>query len=73
MFETWNYSWIGGCLVSSICRRWGLCLGAKAPSVETVAAELDRRFGLRERVSSSMAMNENDRESDFGLSACCRC
>ena len=64
--ETWNYGWIGGCLAAAFVAA-GIYALVKAPTVETVAAELDRRFGLRERLSSSMAMNENDRESDFGL------
>jgi hypothetical protein len=64
--SAWNYSWIGGCLVAAFAAA-GIYAFVKAPSVEAVAAELDRRFGLRERLSSSIAMTEVDRDSDFGL------
>ena len=65
--STWNYSWIGGCLAAAFAAA-GIYALVKAPSqVEMVAAELDRRFGLRERLSSSIGMTEVDRESDFGL------
>jgi hypothetical protein len=64
--EVWNYSWIGGCLAAAFAAA-GIYSLVTAPSIETVAAELDRRFGLRERLSSSVAMSEDDRESSFGL------
>ena len=64
--ETWNYGWIGGCAVAALLSAV-IYAFAKAPNLDAVAAELDRRFGLRERLSSSMAMKENERESDFGL------
>ena len=64
--STWNYTWIGGCLIAAFAAA-GIYALVKAPSQEVVAAELDRRFGLRERLSSSIGMTEVDRESDFGL------
>ncbi len=38
-----------------------------APSKQAVAAEVDRRFGLRERLSSSISLDADSRSSDFGL------
>lgn len=63
--DVWTYSWIGG----------GLALGLLAASIWTyvvrrssidAAIELDRRFGLKERVSSTLALNEQERASEVG-------
>lgn len=64
--QTWNTAWIGGCIVAAL-------LGSliysvlNAPSTDRVALEVDKRFGLNERLSSSMLMTKADRESDFGI------
>ena len=62
----WNQAWIiGGAMVALIASIaytfW------KAPPVSWVAAEVDRRFGLRERLSSSIELGEQDRHSAFGI------
>lgn len=63
--DVWTYSWIGG----------GLALGLIAASIWTyvvrrssidAAIELDRRFGLKERVSSTLALNDAERTSEVG-------
>ena len=38
--EVWNYSWIGGCLAAAFAAA-GIYSLVTAPSIETVAAELD--------------------------------
>lgn len=65
-FNTWVYSWIGACagaaLIAAAVYAW-----MTAPSAESVAAEVDKRFGLKERLSSSMTLEETERETDFGI------
>jgi tetratricopeptide (TPR) repeat protein len=65
-FRTWVYAWMGGSLlaafISALTYAW-----VKVPSVESVATEVDRRFGLKERLSSSMTLDQQDRASDFGV------
>ena len=63
---TWAYSWIGGSAVAAFVAAAAYAM-TTAPSIEAVAEEVDRRFGLRERLSSSMSLEDIDRESDFGL------
>ncbi len=65
-FSKWTYGWIGGAAMGALVLA-GLYAIVTAPSVASVAAEVDRRFGLRERVSSSMSLGAKDRETDFGL------
>ena len=63
---TWAYSWIGGSVLAALIASAGYAM-TTAPSTDAVAAEVDRRFGLRERLSSSMTLEDIDRDSDFGL------
>jgi hypothetical protein len=65
-YTTWVYAWLGGSAVAAIIAAAGYAL-LTAPSVDTVATEVDKRFGLRERLSSSLTLEELDRESDFGI------
>ncbi|MEM8666305.1 MAG: hypothetical protein AAGG48_02230 [Planctomycetota bacterium] len=65
-FETWVYAWIGGTTVAALLAAATYVL-VTAPSVESVAVEVDKRFGLRERLSSSMTLHEEERDSEFGL------
>ena len=65
-FNTWAYSWIGGAAVAALLSATVFAL-VSAPTATEVAAEVDRRFGLRERISSSMTLDQRDQESDFGL------
>ena len=64
-FQTWTYAWIGGCTLAAVLSAAIYAL-SYAPSKTDVAAEVDRRFGLRERLSSSMTLAEAERDSDFG-------
>ena len=65
-FWIWTYAWIGGCILAATIAAviYGL---ATAPTRQSVASEVDRRFSLRERLSSSMSLADRDRESDFGI------
>lgn len=64
--QTWNLAWIIGCVSTAFLGAMVYCL-VKAPDTERVALEVDRRFGLNERLSSSLSMTVEDRESDFGI------
>jgi hypothetical protein len=65
-FTTWIYAWIGGCSVAALVAA-AVYAVVTAPSVAAVAAEVDSRFGLRERLSSSLTLASEERETDFGL------
>ena len=64
-FQTWTYAWIGGSTLVAIVSALAYAI-LTAPSKVEVAAEVDRRFGLRERLSSSLTLPDHERESDFG-------
>jgi len=65
-FRSWIYAWVGGCTIAAFLAA-GLYAIVTAPAKESVAAEVDRRFGLRERLSSSMTLPEQERDSNFGI------
>ena len=65
-FNTWSQTWIVGSLVAALLAAVGYALST-APTQTAVATEVDRRFGLRERLSSSLTLDDRDRDSDFGL------
>jgi septal ring factor EnvC (AmiA/AmiB activator) len=64
--EKWNLTWILGSIGVAVMGSLIYAL-AGAPSSARVALEVDKRFGLNERLSSSLSMTEADRESEFGL------
>lgn len=61
----WYASWLASALVIgllvSVIMTW---IGR--PSLTDAAEEVDRRFQLKERLSSALALNEADRETNFG-------
>ena len=63
--NTWCWSWLGGGLgaglLLALVWTWLVRHGAME-----AALEIDRRFGLKERVSSSLALTPNELESDVG-------
>jgi hypothetical protein len=65
-YRTWVYAWLGGSTVAAFLAATGYAL-LTAPSIDAVATEVDRRFGLQERLSSSLTLEDLDRESDFGV------
>ena len=64
--ETWNLAWIVGTIAVAVLGSLIYAIVA-APSRDRVALEVDKRFGLNERLSSSLSMTPADRESEFGL------
>lgn len=65
-YDAWTTNWIAGGIAAAVAT--AIAYGfITAPTRQSVAAEIDRRFELRERVSSSMALKESDRATDFGL------
>ncbi len=66
-FEVWVGRWLGGSFAVAILAAI-LFATLRAPSRDTVATEIDRRFGLRERISSAVAIRDDDRDSAFGHS-----
>ncbi|KAA5542756.1 hypothetical protein FYK55_14645 [Roseiconus nitratireducens] len=62
----WNRAWIFGSLAAAVLIALGYSL-LTAPSPQRVALEVDKRFGLQERLSNSLSMSATDRESDFGI------
>ncbi len=65
-YNTWVYAWLGGSAVAALLSAIAYTV-VVAPSVESVATEVDKRFSLKERLSSSMTLDDVDRESDFGV------
>jgi len=64
-FEFWGGTWIASAavlsaLIASAIAWW------RRPTPIATAVEIDRRFGLRERCSSSLSMNADDRDSAIG-------
>ncbi len=61
----WYGSWLGGAVVLGfIINTVRTYLGR--PSLNAAAMEIDRRFGLRERLSSSLMLSAEDRETELG-------
>lgn len=63
--QNWNLAWVGGSLAVAIIAALIYAL-ANAPSVQQVALEVDKRFRLNERLSSSLTMSSSDRGTNFG-------
>lgn len=63
--QVWFWGWIGGSALGGLLVA---VLGAwiKGPSLDVAAQEVDRRFGLRERLSSSLSLTAMDRETPAG-------
>ncbi len=64
-FASWSTIWlIGGGLAAAIVT--GITSLFYRPSVLYSAVEIDRRFGLRERISSALQLDAADRQSSVG-------
>jgi hypothetical protein len=61
----WSVSWIGGALGAGLIIA-GIWTYLTRQSRLEAAIEIDRRFGLKERVSSTLALNEEELQSDAG-------
>ncbi len=65
-FYTWSTYWLAGTSVAGILVAMGYAI-IQLPPPAAVAGELDRRFGLRERVSSAMLLGKDQQNSPFGM------
>ena len=63
--EAWLWSWIGGSLAAGLLVA-GIWTYAIRRSALEAAIEIDRRFGLKERVSSTLALEPEELDSDIG-------
>ncbi len=61
----WYASWIGGALLVGVITSLSMTLVGR-PTLTDAATEIDRRFGLRERLSSAMWLTPEDRETELG-------
>ncbi len=61
----WAIGWIAGAsllaIVGSLITTW-----VRRPSLTAVASDIDGRFGIKERLSSALAMTDQDRSSAMG-------
>jgi myosin heavy subunit len=65
-YSTWAISWVAGTLVAAVAAA-ALYAWYRAPSTSDTALEVDRRFGLRERLASAMSLPQPSRDSAFGI------
>lgn len=61
----WFASWIGGSVAIALLTNFSLTFIGRA-SLADAAFEIDRRFGLRERLSSALVLSPEDRETELG-------
>lgn len=64
--ETWWWIWTGGGITAAAIVA-ALITFFTRPSLAQTAIEVDRRFGLKERLSSSLALDDEARETEMGL------
>ncbi len=62
--ESWSTRWLIGTVATAIVAAAGYAM-VHLPSLPAVAVELDRRFGLRERISSFVMLDESQRTTPF--------
>jgi DNA repair exonuclease SbcCD ATPase subunit len=63
--DIWNYSWLGGSVVVGLVIAMIWTYVVRRSSIDA-AIELDRRYGLKERVSSTLALAPSEMESEIG-------
>ena len=63
--DAWNYGWLGGSLAVGLVIAAVWTYLVRRSSIDA-AIELDRRFGLKERVSSTLALNKEEMETEVG-------
>jgi len=61
----WYASWIGGAVLVGVITSLSMTLVGR-PTLTDAATEIDRRFGLRERLSSAMWLTPEDQETELG-------
>jgi uncharacterized phage infection (PIP) family protein YhgE len=63
--STWGWSWIGGGLLLGMLVAAGMTWIGRESRLNA-AIEVDRRFGLKERISSALVLDEKTAESEAG-------
>lgn len=63
--KTWTYGWFIGSTVAAFLGA-GLWTWCRQTSSAEAAIEIDRRFGLKERVSSTFALTPDEADSEVG-------
>lgn len=63
--DTWIALWAAGAIALALVLAAVITFLTR-PSLSQAALEIDRRFGLRERLSSTWAMEDEDRETEMG-------
>lgn len=63
--QLWTVAWAGGAFVAGLVAA-AVTTYLTRPSLEQTAAEIDHRFALRERLSSSLMLPESERETEAG-------
>jgi len=63
--QAWDLSWIGGGIAAGLVMA-GMWTWIIRRSQLDAAIELDRRFGLKERVSSTLALSPGERQTEIG-------
>jgi hypothetical protein len=63
--QIWDWSWIGGGLGAGMVMAWIWTWVIRRSKLDA-AIEIDRRFGLKERVSSTLALSPDELSSDVG-------
>jgi HAMP domain-containing protein len=61
----WMWSWVGGATIVGLFSAAVWTYVIRFSSLDA-AIEIDRRFGLKERVSSTLALSERERDSEIG-------
>ncbi len=64
-FDSWSRIWLGGSLALALLATTAIAW-FRRPSFQASAVELDRRFGLRERISSALGLGLEERETAIG-------
>jgi hypothetical protein len=62
---TWDWSWVGGGIALGVAMAGSWTYIIRRSKLDA-AIELDRRYGLKERVSSTLALSPNELKSDVG-------
>ncbi|WP_164100771.1 coiled-coil domain-containing protein [Candidatus Laterigemmans baculatus] len=63
--ETWWWMWTAGGSAAAVLIAAGITFFTR-PTLAQTALEIDRRFGLKERLSSSLALDDEARETEMG-------
>lgn len=63
--QTWTWSWIGGACTVGMLIAIAWTFAIRRGSLDA-AIEIDRRFGLKERVSSALALQDAELQSEAG-------